>query len=193
MLTSPYGLPLPRPPPSYVTIPGKKKGSLQTKYERTNSATSSNFSIRSGESEPTPVSASALFAQFTRELPPTPPPKLATMATHSPFKLPNFQLSGKGDEQKSKEQEADETLEQAKRARVNSGARRQALGWGRRRNSDGPAKVSGERSSVTREVMGMKKLVFEDKESVKGDGIRPALSQGRSTILKGRENVPIIR
>lgn len=112
--------------------PQKPRRSLLTKFERTNSAASSHFS---SEDEVAPSSAtSAIFAQFVRDHPPTPPPRISKLPEMSPFKF-NLDLNA-GSSPVSK-QHAD----QDKRNRVNSSVRRQALGWGKRRNSDGPVKV----------------------------------------------------
>lgn len=126
---SPYGLPLPKPP----VHGGKqqKRMSLITKFERTNSATSSHFSEDDLSSGP----SSAIFAQFVREHPPTPPPCLKKLPEMSPFKFNLALNTGYSPEPKSN------TTDKMDRARVNSVVRRQALGWGKRRNSDGPAKV----------------------------------------------------
>jgi hypothetical protein len=145
---SPYGLPLARPPvhgggqplAQFAVYsdrasggtsegqPQKKRPSLITKFERTNSATSSHFP---SDDEPTSQPSSAIFAKFVRDTPPTPPPVLSELPTLSPFK---FSLATGYSPKKP-------VTEKEKRARVDSEARRQALGWGKRRNSDGPAKV----------------------------------------------------
>lgn len=126
---SPYGLPLPKAP-THGGQAQKPRMSLITKFERTNSATSSHFA----EDDMTPAPSSAIFAQFTREHPPSPPPSLKNLPVMSPFKL-NLDLRTGYSPQSKKD------AEQEKRNRVDSVARRQALGWGKRRNSDGPAKV----------------------------------------------------
>ena len=133
-LISPYGLPLPKP---NEPEPGvhKPKTSLLTKFERTHStpATSSTFTWSDEDCSPglPPAPLSAVFAQFAREIPPSPPPTLAAVTPFSPFRLSVFDIAQK-DGDKNKE---------TRRSRVTSFARRQALGWGRRRNSDGPTKV----------------------------------------------------
>jgi serine/arginine repetitive matrix protein 2 len=145
---SPYGHPLARPPihggatqahvfsrpPVKLQVategqPQKKRVSLITKFERTNSAASSHFP---SDDEPVSQPSSAIFAQFTRETPPTPPPVLMELPSMSPFKL---NLSTGYSPKKPP------VGEKEKRSRVDSEVRRQALGWGKRRNSDGPAKV----------------------------------------------------
>lgn len=165
---SPYGMPLAKPP-THGGQPQKPRRSLITKFERTNSATSSHFSEndlspslagdggrpqkprrslltkfeRTNSATPShfsdndalpPSATSAIFAQFVREHPPTPPPCLNKLPEMSPFKLNLEPHTGLSLASKRR-------AEQDKRARVTSSARRQALGWGKRRNSDGPAKV----------------------------------------------------
>ncbi len=135
LLTSPYGLPLPKPPQ-----PNKPKTSLITKFERTNSSTSSNISF-GGEDPPLsapPAPPSAVFAQFARERPTNPPPQLVPMALSSPFKLPNLVALVSVEESEQVETDGKAV---DKRPHVSPDARRQALGWGRRRNSDGPTKM----------------------------------------------------
>lgn len=178
-MISPYGLPLPKP-----TQPNKPKGSLTTKFERSNSsggstapsAVSSTFSFihhaqtqshnqpqtRVYDSAPAPGSAgqpsSSIFSKWAREVPPTPPATAETFGSLSPipFSLPAFDAFGLQHAQKRLEDEAKARASAdagvvsgpgsgsgsgSGRCRVTSQARRQALGWGRRRNSDGPAKV----------------------------------------------------
>lgn len=133
LLTSPYGLPLLKPPQAY-----KPKTSLITKFERTNSTNSSNFSFFAEDlpiSAPTPVSA--VFAPFAREHPPSPPPTIAAFVPFTPFQ-PMLDANNSQDQA---DQEGDKEKDEMRRSRVTSNARRQALGWGRRRNSDGPTKV----------------------------------------------------
>jgi hypothetical protein len=154
---SPYGHPLARPPvhggvshfaqfataPIYSGAkegqPQKKRPSLQTKFERTNSATSSHFPD-DDVSQP----SSAIFAQFTRDTPPTPPPVLMELPSMSPFKMSTGYSPQKG-----------EVME--KRPRVDSEVRRQKLGWGKRANSDGPAKVVAAMEPVPRIPLAFKK------------------------------------
>jgi hypothetical protein len=126
---SPYGLPLPKPP-VHGGQQQKPRGSLITKFERTNSATSSHFSDDDMSSGP----SSAIFAQFVRDHPPTPPPCLKKLPEMSPFKFNMDLKTGYSPEPKKQSDKND-------RARVNSVVRRQALGWGKRRASDGPVKV----------------------------------------------------
>ena len=180
-LTSPYGLPLPKP----VNHPQRPKGSLQTKFERTNSAnsatsTSSKFSFgpaddyvgrtpKSSSSSATspfaglfpelagpPIHAtgpSGIFSQFARAAPESPPPSLPNHEPFSPFHfdLSSFHPSNKAGSDNARDIAPVPVVEEGKRERVNSSARRKALGWGRRRNSDGPAVVEG----LTREVRGV--------------------------------------
>ena len=76
----------------------------------------------------------AKFNRFSLDNPSSAASVLSS-AGFSPFALPQFDGLGlRGAEQKRSGIEE-------KRARVTSNARRQALGWGRRRNSDGPVKV----------------------------------------------------
>jgi serine/arginine repetitive matrix protein 2 len=194
LLTSPYGLPLPKPPQPYATvsalskkvplglpqpkphniIPDKKKGSLQTKYERTNSSTSSHFSGISDEDPIPPPPVSAVFAKFTRELPVSPPPKLAAVTPFSPFQLPGFESTGKMKSDVSSDEKAREKAEMEKRERVDSNVRRVALGWGRRRNSDGPVKVvEAESKAGPRRVVGGK----------------PTATMGRAAVYRDQENM----
>ncbi|KAK4686250.1 hypothetical protein P7C73_g3889, partial [Tremellales sp. Uapishka_1] len=134
MNSSPYGLPL---PPKNLPIKNKK-GSLITKFERTNSATSSTFGL-DDEPHSARLPPSAVFAQFARELPPSPPPKLQTpFVPFSPFNLPALSDFTVKKPAAGTEKEKEKEKEKSKRSRVTSSARRQALGWGRRRgNSDG--------------------------------------------------------
>ena len=143
-LTSPYGLPLPKPIQA-----NRPKGSLTTKFERSNSATSSTFALALEDpniqpSPPRNSGTSSIFARFAREHPPSPPPTIATFAPISPFQLPSFDAFGL----KKEEEEKPKAPLMEQRARVNSAARRQKLGWGRRRNSDGPAKVVNKNSKA---------------------------------------------
>ena len=150
-LTSPYGLPLPKP----VQVE-RKKGSLITKFERTNSATSSTFhfadddplSLAVASPRPWDLSGrgsgeSQIKSMFARATPASPAPKVSlTPASPFNFQLPAFDAFGL-----QKQAEADRPIDgrapQEERSRVTSSARRQALGWGRRRTSDGPEKVVG--------------------------------------------------
>jgi len=144
-MLSPYGLPLPKPPaPPGETKP--KKVSLQTKYERTQKSSTSSYLTAASDDAGTSVSAistpsrpplSSMFAQFARELPPSPPPVLANLP-FTPFALPLDNLKAAAPQPSPAKQESQASTE---RPRVDSGARRAALGWGRRRNSDGPTKV----------------------------------------------------
>ena len=169
ILTSPYGLPLPQPPQLR-----KPKTSLITKYERKKSSNSSNSPL-DGANPPisahTPVSA--LFATFARELPPSPPPSLAILAPLSPF---HPTLDAFGLHKQADQPENDEKRE-SKRARVTSIARRQALGWGRRRYSDEPAKVH----AMAREIEGLTVAPTNDD-----------LHFTRSDAVKDKENVPFL-
>jgi len=142
---SPYGVPLPRPPTQAQEREQRPKMSLPTKFERTRSSTSSHLTVSDGSGTPasatsTPSRAplSALFAQFVREVPPSPAPVLAPTPL-IPLALPSF------DTYKAEEgvtgSPRNDAYSAAGRQRVNSKARREALGWGRRRNSDGPTKV----------------------------------------------------
>jgi hypothetical protein len=74
---------------------------------------------------------------FTRDTPPTPPPVLSELPSMSPFKMSSGYTPTKP--------EAKE-----KRPRVDSEVRRQKLGWGKRANSDGPAKVVAAMEPVPR-------------------------------------------
>lgn len=167
LLTSPYGLPLPKPPQG-----NRPRTSLITKFERTNSANSSNFSFPGEDppvSAPTPVSA--VFARFVREHPPSPPPTIASLVPHTPLR-PKFDAFGL---QKQADKDETDGKEEKSRSRVTSNARRQALGWGRRRTSDGPTKV---------------------QEAVRKLEDRPVISKADDVVLrrkaaqKDKENVP---
>ncbi|WVF67509.1 hypothetical protein IAT40_002265 [Kwoniella sp. CBS 6097] len=144
-LCSPYGLPLPKPPPA-----NKPKMSLTTKYEKKNSTSStgsaiSQFAFAFPDDVPEAPAApplSAVFAPFARETPPSPPPSLAPFKPVSPFHMPALDTFGlKKQLEESAQQAADDRKQ--KRSRVTSSVRRQALGWGRRRNSDGPERTIG--------------------------------------------------
>ena len=175
---SPYGHPLARPPihgggahvfsrpPVKMQIPTegqpqKKRVSLITKFERTNSAASSHFP---SDDEPVSQPSSAIFAQFTRDTPPTPPPVLMELPSMSPFKL-NLS-TGYSPAKKPA------AGEKEKRSRVDSEVRRQALGWGKRRNSDGPAKVIAAEPPVPRIPLAFvrPRMVLGDKEK---ENVRP--------------------
>ncbi|TYJ53515.1 hypothetical protein B9479_005846 [Cryptococcus floricola] len=162
-MCSPYGLPLPKPAPV-----NKPKMSLTTKYEKKSSTGSkastapSAFSFaffpddvpEAPSTAPLPTTAqvtsplASVFAPFARETPASPPPTLAPFKPVSPFQLPTLDAfglrkcledkTGKANVQK---EEAKKEADGEKRKRVDSKARRQALGWGRRRDSDGPDKV----------------------------------------------------
>lgn len=155
---SPYGLPLPKPP-VHGGQQQKPRGSLITKFERTNSATSSHFSDDEMSSGP----SSAIFAQFVRDHPPTPPPCLKKLPEMSPFKF-NLQLkTGYSPESKKQVSKSD-------RARVDSVVRRQALGWGKRRASDGPAKVIEAEEPVPKipSIFARPRVALRDKENING-------------------------
>ncbi|WVQ95117.1 hypothetical protein IAU59_002211 [Kwoniella sp. CBS 9459] len=147
-LCSPYGLPLPRPPPPA----NKPKMSLTTKYEKKSSTSSTAsaastfaFAFPNDDVSQAPAAApplSAIFAQFARETPPSPPPILAPFKPVSPFHLPAIDTFGLKKQLEVSAQNASDANKQ-KRSRVTSSARREALGWGRRRNSDGPERVIG--------------------------------------------------
>ena len=173
---SPYGHPLARAPvhngvshftqfataPVFAAAqegqPQKKRPSLQTKFERTNSATSSHFPT---DDEAVSQPTSAIFAQFTRETPPTPPPSLMEIPSMSPFKM-------------STGYSPKEEVVKDMRPRVDSEVRRQKLGWGKRGNSDGPARVVAAMEPVPRIPLAFisnnRKIVREreaDKENVR--------------------------
>ncbi|KAK6910839.1 hypothetical protein I203_104873 [Kwoniella mangroviensis CBS 8507] len=160
-LCSPYGLPLPRPEP----LVNKPKMSLTTKYEKKNSTSStvsasSAFAFAFPFPDDVPEAPCALaqpissvFAQFVTDnstrTPSSPPsagieakpavrfqwnlPSTST-STVDHFGIKKFLETDNGDTAKEDDK---------KRNRVTSTARRQALGWGRRRNSDGPEKTIG--------------------------------------------------
>ncbi|WRT68579.1 uncharacterized protein IL334_005557 [Kwoniella shivajii] len=142
-LRSPYGLPLPKP-----ENPIKKpKMSLTTKYEKKNS-TSSTISSSSAfafafplhddvPEAPSAPPLSAAFAQFSGS---TPPP----LATFRPTTVISEVSDIFGVRKHLEVLDVTEQTEgDKKRNRVTSSARREALGWGRRRNSDGPEKTIG--------------------------------------------------
>ncbi|OCF39113.1 hypothetical protein I317_07096 [Kwoniella heveanensis CBS 569] len=144
-LCSPYGLPLPKPPPA-----NKPKMSLTTKYEKKNSTSStasavSTFAFAFPDDVPEAPAApplSAVFAPFARETPPPPPPGLSPFKSVSPLHWPALDAFGLKKQLEESAHRAGEG-EKQKRSRVTSSARRQALGWGRRRNSDGPERTIG--------------------------------------------------
>ena len=160
---SPYGLPLPKPP---SVTENKPKMSLITKFERTKSSTSSGCSWDNGavlDSTPTRAPLSAVFAQFA-QLPASPARAPISAPIHgssgpSPFaaltSLDANVFGSKGSTPPIGTSTSDAKMQAAmakgkrdsaplpeeRRSRVDSDARRVALGWGRRRNSDGPTKV----------------------------------------------------
>ncbi|WWC71395.1 uncharacterized protein I206_105350 [Kwoniella pini CBS 10737] len=156
-LCSPYGLPLPKPPSDVQ----KPKTSLTTKYQKKGS-TSSTISASSAfafafpfpDDVPEAPSAPSTFHQPCKPVfssnPPTsvaPSLELNSISTFcwnkgskpndiSPLVVPDhFGVK--------KLLESDNKENKPKRNRVTSTVRRQALGWGRRRNSDGPEKIIG--------------------------------------------------
>lgn len=153
-LCSPYGLPLPKP----VSI-NKPKMSLTTKYDKKSSrgskasTTPSAFSFaffpddvpEAPASAPIPViSPFAIgFAPFARETPSSPPPKIAPFKPISPFQLPVLDAFGirKHLEDKTKLNNVRKVEQQSERKRVDSKVKRQALGWGRKRDSDRPEMI----------------------------------------------------
>ena len=160
---SPYALPLPK----LTVLPTRNKTSLPlpTKFERTNSATSSVFSFAYSDED---VAAavqppSAVFAKFV--LPPapaSPPPVLRNLDPISPFQLPHLQASPT----KGKKISAKQDDKEPKRSRVTSNARRQALGWGRRRTSTGgPAESDALAKSIRSTLAG----IGENKVSSKAN------------------------
>ncbi|ORX38363.1 hypothetical protein BD324DRAFT_620565 [Kockovaella imperatae] len=231
-LMSPYGLPLPK---SASQVPQRPKGSLQTKFERTNSSASTNSRLSFGpdgiseacgpgsgltprsSSSTSPFAAlfpelvpppSAIFAQFTRELPPSPPPILPSHA-FTPFRLPpmKMRLSSPASPQTTTT-EVQEVMQDTKRSRVTSSARRKALGWGRRRNSDGPTQVESlARGAEAQHLpsMPVSHLLVPKKEgpsiltpSILNSGERSPIksshmkahgsAEGRPIVHSGREN-----
>jgi len=201
-MLSPYGLPLPKPP----APPGEakpKKVSLQTKYERTQkSSTSSYLTVASDEagmpvstiSTPSRPPLSAMFAQFT--VPPSPAPVLSDLP-FSPF-LP--QLNGaKSPEVQSSPVKKDDAHAATERRRVNSGARRAALGWGRRRNSDGPTKVEQmarayEQVTAASRAHEVASLSFASAHAKNTTGSKSAVQMSRKTpsplAQEVKEDVP---
>ena len=165
--SSPYGLPLQK-----ASIPCKPRGSLTTKFERSNSA-QSRHSLGPSESG-TDTPTSGIFDTFMPELQPaqrrsTPPSAVvATMSRASTRKgscPPTFTGFAQNPsrlsappltpsafavpapmtllaEHKEPKEELAMSPSAAARQRVSSGDRRKALGWGRRRDSDGPQNVS---------------------------------------------------
>jgi hypothetical protein len=207
LFISPYGLPLPRPPTlptstahsdysatsSAATAAKPKRMSIETKFERSNSATSSNFTFGSRPSSTpsevievmmgisgTPSRAqrlsappmSSVFAPFagSGSSGSTPPSTSASSAFGNakfdlPFK-PYLDKTSKANERGEKDKVED------KRPRVDSTARREALDWGRRRNSDGPTKVEAT----------VKTAFGKAGESVKSrSNIGPAVALGERT------------
>ncbi|ORY35692.1 hypothetical protein BCR39DRAFT_27980 [Naematelia encephala] len=144
-MLSPYGLPLPRP-----SQPHCPKTSLITKFERTNSI-QSTYSC-GGEDETVP--SSGVFAQFVRQVASSPSSARLSNTAHMAsidLKLPTSPSSSTQSEFHHH------------RTRVNSNVRRQALGWGKRRNSDGPIKVIG---SQAKEAKGLQPLTLASSANV---------------------------
>ncbi|WWC90533.1 uncharacterized protein L201_005469 [Kwoniella dendrophila CBS 6074] len=169
-LSSPYGLPLPKPSVPINVNNKSKKMSLTTKYEQKKNSTSSTISASSAfafafpfpddvpeaPSEP-PAPIASIFSSFlggdeignTRSAsspPSSQPTKNADSlnlhcAEAKSVASDHFgikKLLETNDDKDKSNKEIDQ-----KRNRVTSTARRQALGWGRKRNSDGPEKVIG--------------------------------------------------
>lgn len=182
-VSSPYGLPV------LTAMPPKpKRGSLTTKFERSHSATS-NRSSEDGVSTPN----TGIFAHLMSDLVPSPrsPAQRAASTGPSPFGrfLPScgspgdvFNLAatlsapiargGKASAPPLRTaqplvQKSDNQAGTENRARVDSGTRRKALGWGRRRTSDGPDQAM--QSKVVSVGSGQKmgtRQVMKDKENV---------------------------
>ncbi|WWC63483.1 uncharacterized protein I303_106086 [Kwoniella dejecticola CBS 10117] len=168
-MLSPYGLPLPRPPPEVQ----KPKSSLTTKYQKKGS-TSSTISATSAfafafpfpddapASDPALAPAPSVFDQFAK--PTSTVLSASTIADSAsagkteskPFSPFSWTLPSSDKKEGSTSisapvdhfgvkrfLEPDTRETDQKRNRVTSTARRQALGWGRRRNSDGPETTIG--------------------------------------------------
>jgi hypothetical protein len=152
--SSPYGLPLPK-----ASVPCKPRGSLTTKFERSNSA-QSRHSLGPSEGSDTPTSG--IFDTFMPELQPAQPrstPPSVVMARPNNVRKGSSPPTFAGFAQKPsrlsappitatpnitllpEHQTAHASPATAARQRVSSCDRRKALGWGRRRESDGPQKV----------------------------------------------------
>lgn len=195
-ICSPYGLPLPKPAPV-----NKPKMSLTTKYEKKSSTGSKasttpsafSFAFFPDDVPEAPLSApiSAPFATgsvpFARETPWSPPPKIAAFKPISPFQLPVLDTFGarKYLEDKTKVNNVKKANEQSERKRVDSKAKRQALGWGRKTDSDGPEMV-----------MNVNKHVKPESESkvsaLKHLQLKPLILPAKASArCKNKENVYI--
>ncbi|WVW85433.1 hypothetical protein I302_107471 [Kwoniella bestiolae CBS 10118] len=155
-LCSPYGLPLPKP----NQVINKPKMSLTTKYEKKNS-TSSTISASSAfafafpfpedvpEAPPVPAQPiPAVFAQIVNDTDTHTPPSPPKAAPAFNFNLPSARMTTStvdhfGIKYILESDTSTKEESEKKRNRVTSTARRAALGWGRRRNSDGPEKTIG--------------------------------------------------
>ncbi|XAO25951.1 hypothetical protein I312_104784 [Cryptococcus bacillisporus CA1280] len=193
-ICSPYGLPLPKPAPV-----SKPKMSLTTKYEKKSSTGSKasttpsafSFAFFPDDAPEAPASApiSAPFATgsvpFARETPWSPPPKIAAFKRISPFQLPVLDTFGvrKYLEDKTMVNNVKKANKQPERKRVDSKAKRQALGWGRKRDSDGPEMVM----NVNRHV----KPESESKLSaLKPRQLKPLILPAKASArCKKKENV----
>ncbi|WVQ79720.1 hypothetical protein IAT38_001820 [Cryptococcus sp. DSM 104549] len=215
-LCSPYGLPLPKPAPI-----NKPKMSLTTKYEKKMSTGSKASSTPSAfhfaffpddvpeapcePHLPTPAPASAVFARFARETPASPPPTLAPFKPVSPFQFPvldAFGLRKQLEEDKVKKlgkaavlsEDKENGSGRTKRARVDSKARRQALGWGRRRDSDGPEKTVGmgtadKPASTFKQQTAVPAVPLQLKSTAGQVQIKGALGGGVAAKAKGKMSV----
>lgn len=186
---SPYGLPLPKPP---TAVQGKKT-SLITRFERSNSATSSTFGTGTDDEPPSAVTRSAIFAQFTGlPLPSSPvttyrgslPPTAFQSAQKDTFGLGSIKSAAGtlgSQSRPANVRRATETKATGEKTiRATPSARREALGWGRRRNSDGPMKVV----EAGREAKGLQPLTLAGSATL---GKRPFL------IAQDKENAPVKR
>ncbi|KAL7422489.1 hypothetical protein Q5752_003137 [Cryptotrichosporon argae] len=160
------GLPLPREcRHPYQT----KRGSLITKFERTNSAAST---ATIGSDEVAPPSA-GVFAHFVTGFAPATPPKMATGL--KPLMLAT--TPGCGKPEPAPQSPLDQPREDRAARRVASAVRRKNLGWGRRRNSDGPNKIIGNETAATPGAA-------KSKSSL---GVPGPLDLGESGTLRHRE------
>ncbi|KAK8854634.1 hypothetical protein IAR55_003373 [Kwoniella newhampshirensis] len=195
MVSSPYGLPLPKPPGPN----NKPKMSLTTKYEKKNSTSSSTsasstlaFTFPFPDDVPEPPSAppfSAVFAPFARETPISPPPKPAPFQPALPFQHSTHDAFGLRKQLKKNKGQGDG--ENGQRPRVTSNARREALGWGRRRMSDGPEKTVGLGVDNARAVhLGFKSHLKAPGASIAGgkENATVGIDSGHSSVPRKEEN-----
>ncbi|WVR09430.1 hypothetical protein IAU60_006497 [Kwoniella sp. DSM 27419] len=191
---SPYGLPQPKP-----AAPLKpKRMSLETKYEKKSSTSSSIVSASSAFAFAFPddiVNSPSVTQANAQPLVPPPWSKVFKNPASAPIRpvMPHsatapdaFGLRKQLDRKHGSTPSVD--LETVKRSRVASSVRREALGWGRRRASAGPEVSTGYVPGQPRPVT-VQPSVIQPLQLKNGVINRQASAQGNQSKGKGKISV----